>query len=99
FKEFLKVRQKVAHGNPCPPVEDFDNQFIRSRLAKLLENIQLDNHPITTTSLYQAIIGFLVDQMPMLAVSVRLPIMAIAYPFMVDIAIDLKLEIDSEQIE
>ncbi len=92
FNEFLTVRQKVAHGDPCPPVEIFDNQFIRNGYLKIMEPLQASSGPITQTPLYQSIMKWFTSQMPMLAVSMRLPIMAIAYPLMVDIAVNLKLE-------
>jgi len=91
FNEFLKVRQKVAHGDPCPPVEDFSNQFIRKGFSKILEPLQANSHPITQQPFYQTIMEWFANQMPMFAASMRLPIMAIAYPLMVDIAVDLKL--------
>jgi di/tricarboxylate transporter len=56
-----------------------------------LEPFQASSHPITETSLYLMIIDWFVSQMPMFAISIRLPIIAIAYPVMVDIAVDLKL--------
>ena len=101
FESFLNLRHKIAHGEPCPSIQLFydDLNISPEEVSSSLSKSASINTSITRSEFFKSVYDFFMNQQPVWHIIQKMAFVALAYPALVDRALNHEISIINSSIK